>query len=856
VGRVRSRITERLSRATRFPVTLIAAPAGFGKSVALRDFLAASRLEAITYNVRREDGTLLSFVRRLSEALEPLAPSAIASFPAMQERIMAADEPVRRLSDWFAEHLRKAVGTVVIDDLHYAATDPASIALLADLIERTGERINWIVAARSDVGLPVATWIAYGRMDLPIGEDDLRFTTDEALAAADIPSERIEPQEIEALRQLTEGWPVALTIALRTRTHSADLRSASSGTREMVYRYLAEQVLSGLSREQRAFVFATSVFSTFDADIAEALGASNEFIHELRSAVAFLNEADPGCYRYHDLFRDFLETELRRSGEREWQAALCRGAKLLEERGSETEALELFVKARASEDAVRIMLHRGVTLFEQGHAAVLSQALEIVPEPVRAGNAALLGLQAMIDASLGRLELAAPNFLAAIDAAQSIDLRMSLLHRYSIELVRSDRDRECVELLEPYALDGSIPAQLRIPLLGTIATAYLYTNRQDEALRAAEEALQLLDASTPTEIRARVFQQASHVQRYAGSTAQSRKYAEIAIDLALQKNLYELAARAYSVVYTIVHDESDDPLASLAVLDKIRECAKKAASPRARVFALIASYDIEVDRGNEDALERLDSEIRENEANSRLITTALLPARALRLTWQPDFEGAYALLAGSGEEQARADQKALRLAEIALYAAAGGFAQESAEAATQANALLSAAEATRRRTIRTRLFLACVDLVRGHEASANRHVMEAERALEPHMRRLRPFVQAVRALHRLGTGQGDDAALAAALEKMRSEHLGGIARMLQTLPLQQTQKVGVALLTSAEREVLQMLVSGASTKSVAATTGRSPHTVDTHIRSICRKFGCSGRREAVALATSQGWVQN
>ncbi len=304
---MRSRVNERLERATRFPVTLIVAPAGFGKSVALRDFAETSRLEAIRYDVRREDGTLLAFVRRLSEALEDVAPSASAAFPAMQERVLASDEPVRALADWFYEHLKRTVCTIVIDDLHYAAVDHASIALLIELIERTTERIQWIIATRSDVGLPIATWIAYGRMDMPVGEDDLRFTIEEALATADAASADLAAQEVEALRQLTEGWPVALAIALRTRTHAADLRSASSGTRDMVYRYLAEQVFTGLSPSQRAFVLASSVFSTFDRTIAQALGATSEFLADVRASIAFLNEIAPGEYRYHDLFRDFLE---------------------------------------------------------------------------------------------------------------------------------------------------------------------------------------------------------------------------------------------------------------------------------------------------------------------------------------------------------------------------------------------------------------------------------------------------------------------------------------------------------------------------------------------------------------------
>jgi ATP/maltotriose-dependent transcriptional regulator MalT len=92
---MRARVNERLTRAARFPVTLLAAPAGFGKSVALRDFIESSRLDAVVLELRREDATLLDFVRRLSEALAPAAPTAAASFPALAQRVMAASQPVR-----------------------------------------------------------------------------------------------------------------------------------------------------------------------------------------------------------------------------------------------------------------------------------------------------------------------------------------------------------------------------------------------------------------------------------------------------------------------------------------------------------------------------------------------------------------------------------------------------------------------------------------------------------------------------------------------------------------------------------------------------------------------------------------
>jgi len=157
---MRARVNERLARAARFPVTLLAAPAGFGKSMALRDFIESSRPGAVVLELRREDSALLDFVRRLSEAIAPVAPSAAAAFPTLAERVMAASQPVREISDWFVEHTKSASCTIAIDDLHYA-TDIASVAFLADVIERTGDRIVWIIAARTDMGLPVATWVAY-----------------------------------------------------------------------------------------------------------------------------------------------------------------------------------------------------------------------------------------------------------------------------------------------------------------------------------------------------------------------------------------------------------------------------------------------------------------------------------------------------------------------------------------------------------------------------------------------------------------------------------------------------------------------------------------------------------------------
>jgi DNA-binding CsgD family transcriptional regulator len=227
---------------------------------------------------------------------------------------------------------------------------------------------------------------------------------------------------------------------------------------------------------------------------------------------------------------------------------------------------------------------------------------------------------------------------------------------------------------------------------------------------------------------------------------------------------------------------------------------------------------------------------------------------ALRAGWSREFHRAYDLLAGTVELQSSDERRALRAAELALYAFAAGLHEQGTQAIDDAVTALARCGQESRRTLRARTLLAAGELLRGHAAAAHRHLSDVERSLEPKMRWLRALAHVVRTLYRVTLGQADRAVLAGALERLRAEHFGGIARLLAELPFPQSQEGGYAALTAAEREILHLLAAGASTKEIAQKSGRSPRTVDTHVRSICQKLRCSGRRAAVALATGSGWV--
>ncbi|MBV8282281.1 MAG: hypothetical protein JO347_09500 [Candidatus Eremiobacteraeota bacterium] len=261
------------------------------------------------------------------------------------------------------------------------------------------------------------------------------------------------------------------------------------------------------------------------------------------------------------------------------------------------------------------------------------------------------------------------------------------------------------------------------------------------------------------------------------------RYATLAVELALARNLYEVAARAYSVLYQIAYDDTDDPIVCLAILDKLLEAGRKGGSLQVRLYGLMASFALEAERGDEAALERIGGELEAVPSDFPLVRAeVLLPALALRSAWRREFARAYELLAGTAERQTTEERRASRSAEIALYAFAAGMNIEGTAAAADALAALEHSPTKTRRALRARLLLAIAELIRGRSNAAHRLLGEVERALDPSMRRLRALSNAVRTLYRVSLESAEPAVFAGALERLRAEQFGGMARLLDVLP--------------------------------------------------------------------------
>ncbi len=860
---VRERLLERFDVAAAYRIVLVAAPAGFGKSVAVRHYLEHRRIDHVRCALRREHDSLLGVLGAFAAAVERIAPNMLHAYSSFYSNVEQSPTIARGVAQWIATMLKSYRGAIFIDDLHHARSDPRVAEMLMEVVDLTHGDVRWFFAARDPQTFPVATWLAYGAIDVPIDETDLRLTIDEAAAAAREVEVSLTHETLRELLTLTDGWATAFTFALRVSTRTSELARVALGTREMVYAFLAEQVFRSLDESDRDFLLRTAPLPALDlrvlreADFEDAPAT----IARLRRTTAFVVDESDRVFRYHDLFRDFVEHELRRNGARYARACDDAAAWCLQA-GRTVEALKLYGESGNGEAIVRILESRGAELFDRGEVKLLEGILESL-EPARVERSPLvLALGAMISALRGRLELADATFQRALALDCDPDAKAHIAMRYAVTLSWRYRFAEAlvaVDSVEAMTV-GSIALRSRLLAF----RAYVLSGLGNpEAGTLAAEALNIARAIDDAALEATVLQYVALVAMYERRFDACLDYASHALEIAERNKLFGPAGRISMLLASVNGERGDDEASILNVL-RMRRNAEQIGDKVAVDTTIMMAYAIHTQRG--DVLEISRLEKTHPELMSRGLQSDRWPllrsSIAMQHAWAGEFAAAYSSIADSGDFSGSMPdakwRKVLRWAEIALYAAAA----EESDAADQALSAFSRAladiagdrlseshEVLKAQSIAA---LACILLQRS--AIANSLITFVERnAKKSSFTSLRELAQAVRALYILTEVNAGQSSLAESLTRLRSVGFGGFALLIEALPTRVgSSSIGIASLTPTETRILIYLARGASSKDVASEMGRSVLTVDSHVRSIIRKLGCRGRREAVALARDSG----
>ncbi len=439
----RPQLTGRLTAGSRGKLILVCAPAGYGKTTLVADWLKEIDNPVTWISLDESDNDPRRFLIYLIAALQQINQGVGQAAKAM----LGSPQPPP--DEVLVTALVNEITTVpepfflVLDDYHFIQA-PSIHQLIAALLERQPPQMHLILITRQDPLLPLARLRASGQM-LEIRQKDLRFTTNES---ADFLKRTLgmalSTEDLAALERRTEGWIAGLHLASLSMQGRDDLKGFLqdfTGSNRFILDYLIEEVYERQTPEVRDFLLQTSILNRLHGPLCDAVtgkSSSQELLEKLEQANLFIVPLDQsrGWYRYHRLFAELLRDRLRASIPGSEAQLHVNASQWFETESLTTEAVQHALAAQDWERAARLIIKTSDDLLKRGEMATLIGWVQKVPEQIVRSRPDLgmsyawaLLLSGRLDESeellleLEEIGTAAPNLMGQVTAAQAFAAR-------------------------------------------------------------------------------------------------------------------------------------------------------------------------------------------------------------------------------------------------------------------------------------------------------------------------------------------------------------------------------------------------------------------------------------------------
>jgi LuxR family maltose regulon positive regulatory protein len=376
----RARVVKAVERALKSGVCWIAAPAGYGKTSAVLDYLRRKRPAVIWYRVDEGDQDIASFFHYLSAAVAKRSRAAPLPVFGPEYADQPADFARRFFRAWFAALRGRPL--LVLDDLHYADV-PIFRETLAMMLRELPDDIRCVCLSRTLVPPELEDLVFKGRVSL-LEESMLRFSEREAraLLATRLPR-GVANVSVAAAR----GWAAGL-IMMADRAAADDMPPEAAGARDSqaVFAALARKMFEELEPSEQASLLELSLLPEVTAELAEQLTGAPAVrgvlgrLHQ-RQLLVTRGASNVASFQMHDLLRDFLRARLAQQLPAGELARLYeRAANLLDANGRSDAAIELALQARAWPLAGALLSRHAEQLVAQGRRITLTEWCTALPE--------------------------------------------------------------------------------------------------------------------------------------------------------------------------------------------------------------------------------------------------------------------------------------------------------------------------------------------------------------------------------------------------------------------------------------------------------------------------------------------
>jgi LuxR family maltose regulon positive regulatory protein len=573
-GVIRPRLLDKLQvgLTEQRKLTLVAAPAGYGKTTLITSWLNSftGSKRHIWLSLEKSDNEPARFLsywatawNRVSEfVLENIL--ELLDVPQLPPFQNILDEVINALA------LLEEPAILILDDYHII-TNPLVHEMLEYFLEHQPHQAHLIITTRSDPPLSLARLRARRQM-VEIRASDLRFTQKESNQFFNQSMQLVlEEKDIQTLEMRTEGWAVGLQLAALALKYIPDPQrfvETFHGSHRYVLDYLAEEVIRQQRDELRKFLIQTSILERFNAESCEALTGhpdSQDLLSELEQANLFLIPLDDErvWYRYHHLFADFLRTELSKTETEK----LYKKATLWHEQNDLLSEAVGYAIASGDLEFLADVIDRGLrkdAIWSGGNLTLYATWLEALPPQAFQSRPALSLNASRILYLLGRFDLAEKQIDQAEQSLNALSsspekkqmLALASLYRGVIASVRGDTEQ---------AIERITFAQERLPQENhlqhargffSLGLAYQLSGQTELAVQIFLKSSEEAQSAGVLSLAIHALGSAAQVQISQGQLSRAEQACQQAIQIAGGKGLPPLGL-AESILGSIALERND-----------------------------------------------------------------------------------------------------------------------------------------------------------------------------------------------------------------------------------------------------------------------------------------------------------
>lgn len=385
---LRPRLMRRIDQIGQHGLTLITAPAGYGKTTLLCQWLAQTALHSVWFTIDDGDNDPLRFWGYFVAGLQSLNPEIGKQAMALlhEPQPLPVTDILNTLINDLAVQPHSTA--IVLDDYHLIKHHEIHTSL-EYLLDHLPAQLRIIIATRSDPLLPLARLRTRNQL-VELRASNLSFEPDETFDFMNrIMGVKLSREEADAIALRTEGWVAGMQLAaLAMQSHSnvQAFIAAFAGDHRYVLDYLGDEVLAGLPEEMQNFLMQTSILDRLNCDLCDAvtgMSRSQSILESLDRSNYFLISLDDSRYwfRYHQLFADFLRHKLQHLQPLSVPALHRRASLWLEQHGLINDAVQHAIAAKDFDAAARqIETVADVMIWQRSELSTLSNWLTALPE--------------------------------------------------------------------------------------------------------------------------------------------------------------------------------------------------------------------------------------------------------------------------------------------------------------------------------------------------------------------------------------------------------------------------------------------------------------------------------------------